>query len=247
MKSRMELKSSDREIFGKVISVLSDNGFVCITEAMEALSEHRAKEGLAPKQLGDILKTVSFQEKLVEILKEMANRKYWSPSGFGLQNKHINLMDLNRMGLACRKGRGADQKWFLNPYLFFAVALEMSPKLYAKVIMWVEDGLLDMRNEAGRSYVRMSSMLYSIVDDKDNFKDYISNVAKGINFVVFNEHEDGRRNRASKEELDMVVEIERKIAYGVELGAFKTYDDVMKELRKMWTKRWGNPINKLMK
>lgn len=247
MKTRMELQSSDREIFGKAISVLTDNGFVCITEAMEALSAHRVENGLAPKKLNDILKTDSFQEKCSEVIKEMSNRGLWKPNGISLQDSEITLKKLNQMRLACRRGKGPGQKWFLDPYLFVAVALEMSPKLYAKVIMWVKDGLIEMRSEAGKAYSEMSSRLFSIVDDKDNFPDYISKVAKGINYVVFNEHCDGRRNSASKKELDMVRDVERRISYGIEFNAFKTFDDVMSELRRMWVKRWGNPIDRLSK
>ena len=246
MKTRMELQSSDREINGKNVSVLSDNGYVCVTEAMEFLSDERSKNGLSPKKLNDIFKTQSFQERCIELINEMSGRGICRLKNISLQDFDVSLKSLNRIGLACRRGRGAGQKWFLEPYLFFSVALEMSPKLYAKVVMWARDGLLEIRNEAGNVYMEMSSRLYSIIDDKENFKDYVSSVAKGINFVVFNEHKDGRRNRASKEELNKIVEIERKIAYGIELGAFKCFDDVIIELRRMWKNKWGNPIKRLM-
>ena len=41
MKSRVEIKSSDRRLMGVVIPALSDNGFVNITLAMKVLSDDR--------------------------------------------------------------------------------------------------------------------------------------------------------------------------------------------------------------
>lgn len=44
MKSRVEIKSSDRRLMGVVIPALSDNGFVNITLAMKVLSDDRLKK-----------------------------------------------------------------------------------------------------------------------------------------------------------------------------------------------------------
>lgn len=44
MKSRVEIKSSDRKLMGVVIPALSDNGFVNITLAMKVLSDDRLKK-----------------------------------------------------------------------------------------------------------------------------------------------------------------------------------------------------------
>lgn len=47
----MLLQSESRELLGRNISVMSKDGFVCITEVMEALTEKREKHGLAPKSV----------------------------------------------------------------------------------------------------------------------------------------------------------------------------------------------------
>ena len=39
MKSNLILQSESRELLGRNISVMSKDGFVCITEVMEALNE----------------------------------------------------------------------------------------------------------------------------------------------------------------------------------------------------------------
>ena len=35
------------------------------------------------------------------------------------------LTDLKKYGMAYRRGKGKDQKWFVNPYFFVMIALEM--------------------------------------------------------------------------------------------------------------------------
>ena len=62
MKSRVEIKSSDRRLMGVVIPALSDNGFVNITLAMKVLSDDRLKKGLSPKKLIDVTQCAVFQE-----------------------------------------------------------------------------------------------------------------------------------------------------------------------------------------
>lgn len=62
MKSRVEIKSSDRKLMGVVIPALSDNGFVNITLAMKVCLMIGLK-GLSPKKLNDIIKYDGFQEK----------------------------------------------------------------------------------------------------------------------------------------------------------------------------------------
>jgi len=71
MKSRVEIKSSDRRLMGVVIPALSDNGFVNITLAMKVLSDDRLKKGLSPKKLNDIIKYDGFQEKCREIISRL--------------------------------------------------------------------------------------------------------------------------------------------------------------------------------
>lgn len=46
MKSNLILSSESRELLGRNISVMSKDGFVCITEVMEALNEKRKSMGV---------------------------------------------------------------------------------------------------------------------------------------------------------------------------------------------------------
>ena len=243
--TEFEIKSSDRRLMGVVIPALSDNGFVNITLAMKVLSDDRLKKGLSPKKLNDIIKYDGFQEKCREIISRLENRDLCKRINISLQNKTLNLSDLNKMGLACRKGKGDGQMWYMNPYLFLVVAMEMSPEVCADVVMWFVDNIVGVRNAAGDAYIEMCSSVSSLISDKSNLKESLSRIAKGINFVVFGVHEEGIRNRASFEELDMIVSIERNISYAIKAGYIKDYNGVINDLGRQWKDRWGNPVLKL--
>lgn len=62
MKSRVEIKSSDRKLMGVVIPALSDNGFVNITLAMKVLSDDRLKRGCLPRSLMISLSMMGFRK-----------------------------------------------------------------------------------------------------------------------------------------------------------------------------------------
>lgn len=248
MKTNVVLNSESRELLGRNISVMSKDGFVCITEAMQVLTEKRAKMGLAPKQLSHIMESKDFQEKAVELINQLTNRGLLVSRRNILSNnvlKMNSLQDLYKMDLAYKKGRGEDQRWFINPYLFVMIALELDPEIYATVIIWLTDGFIEDRNMAGDAYVQMSAALYKMVDDRDKFKDYISRVAKAINFIVFNKHEDGIRNTATRNQLNEIVTLENEIHCLLRDEFIKDYQGLIKYMGDRWKKRWGNPIGNL--
>lgn len=78
--------------------------------------------------------------------------------------------------------------------------------------------------------MEMCSNISPFIKDKNNMKEWISRVAKGINFVVFGVHEDGIRNKASFDELDQIVSIERNISYAIKAGYIKSYNDIINDL-----------------
>lgn len=229
---------------------MSKDGFVCITEAMDALNKKRAIMGLSNRRIDEILQTKSFQERLPALIKEIVSFDS-SPSEYDRLSVSCtdikNINDLRRYGMAYRRGSRSNQKWYVNPYLFVMIALELDPEIYAKVIIWLTDGLIEKRNEAGEIYIKMSRAVSSLVKDPAEFKDKIRRVAKGINFIVFNEHEDNRRNRASRNEMMEIVLWENTITAIIESGLIKSYNELIEFLGKEWKKKWGNLIDRIMK
>lgn len=245
MKSNVVLQSKDRVLLGMNVSVMSKDGYICITDAVSAMNKKRKEKGLKERWINEIMLTSSFRERCFELFNKLNDRDLLSRRNLGLKDNILNIrsvMDLGKLDLAYKKGKGVDQKWFVNPYLFVMIALEMDPEIYAEVVIWLTDGLIENRNEAGDAYVRMCSAISRIVPNKDDLKDNIKRVAKAINFIVFNKHEDGIRNTASKDELNDIIAIENVIASVIDDGFIKDYNSLISYLGDKWKRKWGNPV-----
>ena len=152
------------------------------------------------------------------------------------------LTDLKKYGMAYRRGKGKDQKWFVNPYFFVMIALELDPEIYAKVILWLTDNFIENRNIAGEAYIKMCKSVSSLIKNKSELSDKIKIVAKAINFIVFNKHEDGIRNFATKNELNEIISIENAVGAIIDGEFVHSFEELRMYLGKEWKKRWGNPI-----
>lgn len=248
MKSNLILSSESRELLGRDISVMSKDGFVCITEVMEALNEKRKSMGLESRRLDHLFATNGFQEKMKALVRELSINDICTVRNLTVQNHELKInkiTDLKKYGMAYRRGKGEGQKWYVNPYFFVMVALELDPEIYAKVIIWLHDGFIEDRNAAGEAYIKMSSAVARLVSDKSQLSDKISRVAKAINFIVFNKHESGIRNTATKNQLNDIVAVENVITGVIDGGFIDTYDKLIDYLGHEWKKKWGNPVMSL--
>lgn len=248
MKTNVLLQSESRELLGKNIPVMSKDGFVCITEVMEALTEKRRKEGMAPRRLDDLMGTKGFQEKMNALIKRLNINSVCTAAKVAVKKSELSinkLTDLKKYQMAYRRGKGKDQKWFVNPYFFVMVALELDPEIYASVVIWLTDGLIKNRNIAGDAYIRTCRSVSSLVKDKSELQNGIRRVAKAINFIVFNKHEEGIRNTATENQLNEISELEISISSIIDGGFVNNYDELIEYLGKEWKKKWGNPIMSL--
>ena len=113
MKSNVVLQSKDRILLGMNVSVMSKDGYICITDAMKALSAKREKLGLAPKQLSHIIETESFKERCTELVNKLENKLLLSRRNLLLNNNKLNIssvMDLGKLDLAYKKRKRSRSK-----------------------------------------------------------------------------------------------------------------------------------------
>lgn len=250
MKTNVVLSSKDRELLGFRIPVMSQDGFISITDTMKSVNAKRKSMGLSEKHLDKVLGTKAVNDRIIEMAKKLYDKKSWGGIFLSLQKGTIkieNLSDLRKLGLARRKGKGEGQTWFVDPYLYVLLALELDPEIYANVIIWLTDGLIKNRNDAGDAYIRMSAALWELLGHPNDFKDYISKVAEAINWIVFNEHYEGRRNHASMDELSDIVALENLVGMNIEEEIFKSFDDVIKFLRGRYARKWMPGLKKIDK
>lgn len=245
MKSNLILKSESRMLLGNQISIMSKDGYVCITEAMNSIKSKRESMGLSSREINDVLSQQGFKEKIKALMSQL---------GYGndnVKNKldydNLTLKEFRKAGLAYRKGGRGIQKWFIDPYVFITIAMELDPEIYATVVIWLTDGLVKNRNIAGDTHIKMSGDIRYLLGDNitnDDFKRYISRIAKGINYVVFGKHEEGIRNYASITQMQEIIMIQGYISDMIESGIVSNFDGIINYLGMKWKKRWGskNPV-----
>ena len=112
--------------------------------------------------------------------------------------------------------------------------MELNPELYATVVLWLGDNLITNRIEAGDKY---NDLCRAAARFKD--VDY-AQMGRALNYVIFNQHEKMLRNKATQEELKEIDDIQKSLAFAIDMGYIKSFDELMHEFRKLWNKKWGN-------
>lgn len=131
-------------------------------------------------------------------------------------------------GRNTKKGKTLDKTW-MHPYLFIDFAMWLNPKFKLKVIEFVYDQLIEFRHNAGDMYKGLSNALVK-------FKDVsFVQVAKGLNWIVFDKHEKGIRQKATQKQLKELTDLQKKLAFAIDMEYIKNYDQFINELRKLYS------------
>jgi len=129
--------------------------------------------------------------------------------------------------------RTAGAVW-MHPYLFIDFAMWLNPRFKYQVIKFVYDQLIEQRKEAGNMYKTLSNAAKQL-----RGVDY-RRIAKGLNYIVFGYHESGTlRQIATKEQLRELSEAQNKLAFAVDMGYIKTFQELIDEMKKMHRIKWS--------
>lgn len=127
------------------------------------------------------------------------------------------------------KSRGKYGGTWMHPYLFIKFAMWLNPRFEVKVIQFVYDQLIEYRHAAGDMYKTLSKAASQLPGVN------YSQLAKGLNYIVFGRHESGiLRQHATREQLNELSEIQNKLAFAVDMGYIKTFDALLEEMRKIY-------------
>lgn len=85
------------------------------------------------------------------------------------------------------------------------------------VVMWLGDKLCLNRIEAGNFCSELNRELYHITDQDITKVDFIR-ISIALNKKIFGRPETGIRNSGSKEELQMLGELEKNVAFAIKHG-----------------------------
>lgn len=122
---------------------------------------------------------------------------------------------------------------WMHPILFIKFAMWINPKFEYFVIKFVYDELIKYRHDAGDNYRGLSKSLCSLPNVN------YSQVAKALNHIVFRRHDDNLRQRASQEQLKELTTIEGKLSFAIDMGYIRSFNELMRELRKMYAIKYG--------
>lgn len=154
----------------------------------------------------------------------------------------IKEENLNTQNSAYLKTRGKNGGTWMHPYLFVKFAMWLNPAFEVKVIKFVYDQLIKYRNDAGDAYRIMSAAISKIVK-KDDMKEKMRELAKALNYIVYNDHQtDIRNKKADEEKLKEMFELEKDVAKLIEFGFIKSFTQLKNHLRNRWSNKWQPPV-----
>lgn len=231
MKTNVTMTSKDRVLFGVTIRQDTKNQFLSITDLQEAYTRARIEKGWNEKRISNILSNNESAERIYYILEKQGFIKAGFPA-FIEEVKASSLVDvMKKCGAYKTVGARNNRHVSCNPYVWVLLAMELNPELYATVVMWLTDNLIVNRIEAGDRYNALCRAAAKFSD-----VDYCV-IAKGLNYIVFNTHETMIRNNATQEELKRLDDLQKMLAFSVDMGYIKSFDELVEEMRKLYKKR----------
>lgn len=154
-----------------------------------------------------------------------------------LDFKSQNFGDLkNALSKTCR-GKKNGGTW-MHPILFIKFAMYLSPRFEYHVLKFVADEMIRYRNDAGDAYKQLSSAVMKIVP-RDFMPTAMKKIAEALNWVIFNEHENGIRNKHGEESKQReLFHLETKVTDLINEGFIKSFSQLEDYLRSQWRKNW---------
>lgn len=228
------MQSEDRFLFGIIIRQETKTGFLNLSDLQEAYVHARIKYGWADKKVQELLSYEDNRERIFYLLNKQ-----------GYINTSLNefIEEIKKQGIAhylkkicAYKTTGArhTKTVWCNPYIWVLIAMELNPMLYAEVVTWLTDKLIINRIEAGNFYKGLSNSISKFKD-----VDYVR-MAKALNYIIFNMHEPGIRNTGTIQQLKDLEDLEKKMAFAIDMGYINSFEDFLKQLRKIYTMKYGN-------
>ena len=172
------------------------------------------------KIISDFTRLSQTKEFIEELEKEIE-----SQTGISLDGDYQSITVIK--GRNTKSGKTADAVWY-HPYLFIKFAMWLNPRFEVQVIKFVHDQLISYRHEAGDNYNGLTSAV-----QKFNNIDY-RQLAKGLNWIVFDRHEAGIRQTASQDQLRELTDIQKKLAFACDMGYIRTFDELINEMRRIY-------------
>ena len=236
MKSNVILESKDRILFGITIRQDTQKEFLSLSDLQESYTIARLKNGWSDRRINDILSSNTSSERVYYILKERGFIEAGIYAFMDEVQKTSLVRVMKKYGAYKTIGRGENRTTMCEKYIWIMLALELNPEIYAKVVCWIGDSLIINRIEAGDKYNDLCRAC-------SKFKDVDYRIiAKGLNYIIFNIHEILIRNKATQIELKELDDLQRSLAFSVDMGYINSFDDLHNTMKRLWFNKWKNNI-----
>ena len=165
-------------------------------------------------------------------LKDVELRDYFAGQAMLAVMQEENLHGVNLPYVKSKASRGKNAGTWMHPILFIKFAMWLNPRFEYYVIKFVYDELIKYRHSAGDNYKGLTSALTKF--DKVDF----TQIAKGLNYIIFNEHKPELRQQASEAQLKELTDLQNKLAFAIDMGYIRSYDQLLYEMRLIWHKKY---------
>lgn len=189
-------------------------------DSNEFLNQWNSRISNTRRRKDDFLNSKKTKEFIECIELEIANGEN-SPLAF-----------YEKKGRNTSNGKTKDEVW-MHPYLFIDFAMWLNPKFKLSVVKFVYDELIKQRHLAGDNYKVLGSSLVKL-------KGYsFSEVAKAIQWIVFNKTGKELRQTATQDQLDEMSSIQTKLAFAIDFNYITSYESLLAEMRKMYNIKYN--------
>jgi len=228
MKTKVVLKSEDRNLFGVIIRQETKTGFLSVSDLQQAYEVARWEHSWSERRIETVMSSIDFKERAYYVLEQRGLINTGIPAFMEMaKNQGITSL-LKQLGVYKTTGRGENRTVMADPYIWILLAMEMNPMIYAKVVIWLTDTLVFDRMEAGSEFMPMNNAIKNLLPSPD-YKKY----AIAINKKVFGTHMPGMRNLATAAELKRIAKIETFVKEGIEMGMIKNEQQILYAISKI--------------
>lgn len=214
--------------FGKnVLSIGHKDRMGNLNELVKIANDYRERKGLTRIALDKILKRKAISEYILH-LENKTNSN--SP-----EMAHLELSEIKNVKSVLKTKKGKYGGTWADLNIMIRIAIDLDPDFADEVITtFIEGKLLDFRDFAGDDFKVLSSSL--ALFQPTTFQRI--QMAKGLNYIVFNKHYSNIRNDANKEQLHELTDIQKKLAFAVDMRYIRSFDELINEMRRMWDIKW---------
>jgi hypothetical protein len=210
-------------------------------DANALLNAWNKKPGCKKKRMDDFLSSAETKALIETIIKEehVIDEKSQVPDsqvGDLAALPHNQIVIKSKVKTFKNGSRRPASIW-VHPFIFIDFAMWLNPTFKYQVLKFVHDKMIEYRKKAGDEYNVLGAAVQKIVA-KDFMKVAMPKVAKALNWIVFNCHEPGIRNRVGDEEKQRELSaLERKIVDLIDEEFITDYAQLVNYLRKMYIKK----------